>query len=345
MAKRIVILGAGESGAGAAVLAKKQGFDTFVSDMSMIKSKYKDMLNERGIAWEEGKHTEELILNADEVIKSPGIPNDAPMILKLKAQGTPIISEIEFAGRYTNAKMICITGSNGKTTTTSLIYHIFKKAGLNVGLAGNIGQSLAFQVAEYNYDYYVIELSSFQLDNMYKFHANIAVLMNITPDHLDRYDHKMQNYVDAKFRIIQNQTDEDAFIFWNDDPIIQRELHKYGIHGHYYPFAEQKEEGAAAYVEKDKVCFTKPIAFNMEQEELADCIYYLLYIWQQLGYNQEKDELQLTGKFKDKEGLLTGLRKYLRQVFIINPKAEFNRSEISKIEDIPFDMQTLILCE
>jgi UDP-N-acetylmuramoylalanine--D-glutamate ligase len=243
MAKRIVILGAGESGAGAAVLAQKQGFDTFVSDMSLIKDKYKNMLNERGIQWEEGRHTEELILNADEVIKSPGIPNDAPMILKLKEQGTPIISEIEFAGRYTNAKMICITGSNGKTTTTSLIYHIFKKAGLNVGLAGNIGQSLAYQVAECNYDYYVIELSSFQLDNMYKFHANIAVLMNITPDHLDRYDYKMQNYVDAKFRIIQNQTDNDAFIFWNDDPVIQKELHKYGIHGHYYPFAEKKEEG------------------------------------------------------------------------------------------------------
>ena len=205
MAKRIVILGAGESGAGAAVLAKKQGFDTFVSDMSTIKDTYKNMLNERGIEWEEGKHTESLILNADEVIKSPGIPNDAPMILKLKSQGTPIISEIEFAGRYTNAKMICITGSNGKTTTTSLIYHIFKKAGMNVGLAGNIGQSLAYQVAECNYDYYVIELSSFQLDNMYKFHANIAVLMNITPDHLDRYDHQMQNYVDAKFRIIQNR--------------------------------------------------------------------------------------------------------------------------------------------
>ena len=210
MAKRIVILGAGESGAGAAVLAKKQGFDTFVSDMSTIKDIYKNMLNERGIEWEEGKHTESLILNADEVIKSPGIPNDAPMILKLKSQGTPIISEIEFAGRYTNAKMICITGSNGKTTTTSLIYHIFKKAGMNVGLAGNIGQSLAYQVAECNYDYYVIELSSFQLDNMYKFHANIAVLMNITPDHLDRYDHQMQNYVDAKFRIIQNQTPDDA---------------------------------------------------------------------------------------------------------------------------------------
>ena len=266
---RIVILGAGESGAGAAVLAQKKGFDTFVSDMSLIKDKYKAMLNERGIQWEEGKHTEELILNADEVIKSPGIPNDAPIILKLKNQGTPIISEIEFAGRYTNAKMICITGSNCKTTTTSLIYHIFKKAGLNVGLAGNIGQSLAYQVAECNYDYYVIELSSFQLDNMYKFHANIAVLMNITPDHLDRYGFEMQNYVDAKFRIIQNQTDDDAFIFWNDDPIIQKELHKYGIHGQYFPFAEKNEEGVAAFTEENKVYFTRPIAFNMEQEELA----------------------------------------------------------------------------
>ena len=269
MAKRIVILGAGESGAGAAVLAKKQGFDTFVSDMSLIKDKYKNMLNMKGIQWEEGRHTEELILNADEVIKSPGIPNDAPMILKLKAQGTPIISEIEFAGRYTHAKMICITGSNGKTTTTSLIYHIFKKAGLNVGLAGNIGQSLAFQVAECNYDYYIIELSSFQLDNMYKFHANIAVLMNITPDHLDRYEYKMQNYVDAKFRIIQNQTDDDAFVFWNDDPIIQRELHKYGIHGHYYPFAEKAGEGLAAFVKETKLYFNEPFAFNMEQEDLA----------------------------------------------------------------------------
>lgn len=269
MAKRIVILGAGESGAGAAVLAQKKGFDTFVSDMSVIKEKYKSLLNERGIAWEEGKHTEELILNADEVIKSPGIPNNAPMILKIKERNIPVISEIEFAGRYTNAKMICITGSNGKTTTTSLIYHIFRKAGLNVGLAGNIGQSLAYQVAECNFDYYVIELSSFQLDNMYQFHADIAILMNITPDHLDRYDYKMQNYVDAKFRIIQNQTDNDAFIFWNDDPIIQKELSKYGIHGHYYPFAEDKKEGLAAFVDQNKVCFTKPIDFNMEQEELA----------------------------------------------------------------------------
>ena len=269
MAKRIVVLGAGESGVGAAILAQKKGFEVFVSDMSMIKDKYKNMLVERGIEWEEGQHTESLILNADEAIKSPGIPNNAPMIVKLKDLGVPVISEIEFAGRYTSAQMICITGSNGKTTTTSLIYHIFKKAGLNVGLAGNIGRSLALQVAECNYDFYVIELSSFQLDNMYQFHANIAVLMNITPDHLDRYDYKMQNYVDAKFRIIQNQTDDDAFVFWNDDPVIQKELHKYGIHGQYYPFAENKENGLAAYTEKSKIYFTRPVDFNMEQEDLA----------------------------------------------------------------------------
>lgn len=238
--KRIAILGAGESGAGAAVLAKVKGFETFVSDMSAIKDKYKELLDSHQIAWEEGHHTEKLILNADEVIKSPGIPNDAPIILKLKAQGTPVISEIEFAGRYTDAKMICITGSNGKTTTTSLIYHIFKSAGLNVGLAGNIGKSLALQVAEDYHDYYIIELSSFQLDNMYNFRANIAVLMNITPDHLDRYDHCMQNYIDAKFRITQNQTPDDAFIFWNDDPIIRQELAKHGLKAHLYPFAAVK---------------------------------------------------------------------------------------------------------
>lgn len=267
--KRIVILGAGESGAGAAVLAQVKGLDTFVSDQGTIKDKYKALLNQYGIDWEEGGHTEEKILNADEVVKSPGIPCDTPLMLKLKAQGTPVISEIEFAGRYTDAKMICVTGSNGKTTTTSLIYHIFKSAGMNVGLAGNIGQSLALQVATKHYDYYVIELSSFQLDNMYKFRANIAVLMNITPDHLDRYNHCMQNYVDAKFRITQNQTPDDAFIFWNDDPIIQKELHKYGIHGQYYPFAEKREEGLAAFTEENKIYFTKPIEFNMEQEELA----------------------------------------------------------------------------
>ena len=267
---RIVVLGAGESGAGAAVLAKVKGFDTFVSDMSAIKDKYKELLNKHGITWEEGQHTEELILNADEVVKSPGIPNDAPLILKLKEKGISIISEIEFAGRYTNAKMICITGSNGKTTTTSLIYHIFKSAGLNVGLAGNIGNSLALQVAMEKHDYYVIELSSFQLDNMYKFRANIAVLMNITPDHLDRYDHCMQKYVDAKFRIIRNQTAEDAFIFWNDDPIIAREIAKRHPQATLYPFAETHEAGVKGYTEDKKIIIeTSNGTLTMEEYLLA----------------------------------------------------------------------------
>ncbi len=267
--KRIVVLGAAESGAGAAVLAKKKGFDVFVSDMSTIKDKYKELLNSHGIVWEEGRHTEELILNADEVIKSPGIPENAPMILKLKEKKIPIISEIEFAGRYTHAKMICITGSNGKTTTTSLIYHILKNAGYNVGLAGNIGRSLALQVAEEEHDYYVIELSSFQLDNMYDFKADIAVLMNITPDHLDRYDFKMQNYVDAKMRIIQNQTPQDAFVFWNDDPIVAAELKKYNIKARLCPFSEFKSNSVIGYVDKDEYVIEGPTPFNMEQEELA----------------------------------------------------------------------------
>lgn len=269
MAKKIVVLGAGESGTGAAILAQKENFDVFVSDMSAIKDKYKAELQKRGIEFEELRHSEECILQADEVIKSPGIPNDAPLILKLREQGTSIISEIEFAGRYSDSKMVCITGSNGKTTTTSLIYHIFKMAGLNVGLAGNIGNSLAWQVAEDPHDYYIIELSSFQLDNMYDFKADIAVLMNITPDHLDRYGFEMQNYVDAKFRIIQNQTEADAFVYWNDDPIIQRELKRYGLRARLFPFAEAKAAGLGAFVENGQVVFTGPAKFNMEQEELA----------------------------------------------------------------------------
>lgn len=269
MAKRIVILGAGESGSGAAILAKRKGLETFVSDMSSIQEHYKEMLDKEGIPWEEGIHTESLITNADEVIKSPGIPEDAPMVLKCKEKNIPVISEIEFASRYTHAKMICVTGSNGKTTTTSLIYHIFKSAGLNVGLAGNIGRSLALQVAEHEYEYYVLELSSFQLDNMYKFRANIAVLLNITPDHLDRYAFKMQNYVDAKMRITRNQTPEDAFIYWNDDPVVKEELIKHVFQAKHYPFAGHKEKDAIAYVENGKIIFTEPVAFNMEQEELA----------------------------------------------------------------------------
>lgn len=267
--KRIVILGAGESGAGAAVLAKQKGFDVFVSDTSSIRDKYKQMLDDHHIEWEEGHHTEEKILNADEVIKSPGIPKEAPMVQKLMAQGTHIISEIEFAGRYTDSKMICITGSNGKTTTTSLIYHIFKEAGYDAGLAGNIGKSLALQVAEEPHQYYIIELSSFQLDNMYDFHANIAILLNITPDHLDRYDYKFQNYVDAKMRIIQNQTAQDSFIYWNDDPVIKRELDKYDIKAVQCPFSELKEKGSIGYIEEGQYKLEYPTPFNMEQEELS----------------------------------------------------------------------------
>ena len=267
--KRIVILGAGESGAGAAVLAKKEGFDVFVSDMSKISDKYKEMLNNHGIAWEEGEHTEELILNADEIIKSPGIPDKAPMVKKAIEKGIHIISEIEFAGRYSSSKMICITGSNGKTTTTSLIYHIFKNAGYDVGLAGNIGNSLALQVAEEPHEYYVIELSSFQLDNMYEFKADIAILLNITPDHMDRYDYCMQNYVDSKMRIIQNQTKEDTFIYWNDDPIIKKELEKYDIKAFKCPFSEVKERGSIGYLESGMYKIEVPTPFNMEQESLS----------------------------------------------------------------------------
>ena len=234
--KRIVVLGAGESGTGAAILAKEKGFEVFVSDCGTISDPYRALLDQNCIAWEDGRHSEELILNADEVVKSPGIPLTAPLIQKLQAQGTPIISEIEFASRYTNAKMICITGSNGKTTTTSLIYYILRNAGLNVGLAGNIGNSLALQVAREDHDYYVIELSSFQLDNMYDFKADIAILLNITPDHLDRYDFKFQNYVDAKFRITRNQTADDAFIYWAEDPVIDRELGRLNLGATLYPY-------------------------------------------------------------------------------------------------------------
>ena len=250
--RRIVVLGAGESGSGAAILAKEKGFDVFVSDCGTISEPYRALLDQNGVAWEDGQHTEALILNADEVVKSPGIPLNAPLIQKLQAQGTPIISEIEFAARYTKAKMICITGSNGKTTTTSLIYYILQRAGLDVGLAGNIGNSLALQVAHEDHAYYVIELSSFQLDNMYDFKADIAILLNITPDHLDRYDFKFQNYIDAKFRITRNQTADDAFIYWAEDPIIDKEMKKLQLGATLYPYG-----------------FTQPNPLPVSEEELA----------------------------------------------------------------------------
>ena len=268
--KRIVILGGGESGVGAAILAKKQGFDVFLSDLAEIKPEYKTQLEQNAILWEEKQHSEEKILNADEVIKSPGIPDKAPLIKKLLAQGTPVISEIEFAGRYTKAKMICITGSNGKTTTTMLVYHILKNAGLNVGLAGNVGKSLALQVATELFDYFVVELSSFQLDGMIQFKADIAILLNITPDHLDRYDYNFQNYVDSKFRITQNQTPEDAFIFWGSDPVIKAELAKRNIQSLMYPFAIERDEKTKAFIENDEMIIkTLKDYFSMPKTDLA----------------------------------------------------------------------------
>ncbi len=251
--KKIVILGAGESGTGTAILAKSKGFDVFVSDMGKIKDSYKQELDKRNIKWEETKHTEELILSADEVVKSPGIPDKAPIIQKLKNKNIPVISEIEFAGRYTNAKTICITGSNGKTTTTLLTYYMLQNAGLNVGLAGNIGKSFAWQVAEQNFDYYVLELSSFQLDGMYDFKADIAILLNITPDHLDRYDYKFENYIRSKFRIVNNQTNEDYFIYFADDKVIQEFMPKFKINSQKLPFSFIEEPENGAFVKNNQL--------------------------------------------------------------------------------------------
>ena len=251
-------------------MAKKKGFDVFLSDLSEIKPEYKTLLDNSEITWEEKQHTEELILNADEIIKSPGIPDKAPLIKKLHALGIPIISEIEFAGRYTKAKMICITGSNGKTTTTMLVYHILQNAGLNVGLAGNVGHSLALQVANDSFEYYVLELSSFQLDGMTEFKADIAILLNITPDHLDRYEYNFQNYVDSKFRITQNQTADDAFIFLENDPIIKAELAKRNIQSAMYPFAIERTEKTKAFIENDELIIeTLKSLFTMPTTDLA----------------------------------------------------------------------------
>ena len=270
--EKIVILGGGESGVGAAILAQKKGCEVFLSDSGSLKPKYKEMLEEHHIPYEEGHHTEEKILDATEVIKSPGIPPYAPLVKKIAAKGIPVLSEIEYAARFTDARMVCITGSNGKTTTTLLIYHILRKAGLNVGLAGNVGQSLALQVAdeEHPHDIYVIELSSFQLENMYRFKANVAVLLNITPDHLDRYDHKFENYVEAKFRIIRNQTPDDYFVYWDGDPVIARQLEHVKIEARALPFGVDREDQAAAWIEGKMVEVQTPQErWEMSRDDLS----------------------------------------------------------------------------
>lgn len=254
-------MGGAESGVGAAVLAKVKGFDVFLSDNGKIKPEYKETLDKWGINYEEGGHTEEKILSADEVIKSPGIPSSVPIIKKLEALHTPIISEIEFASRYDNSKKICITGSNGKTTTTSLIYYLFKQAGLDVGLGGNIGKSYAFQVATEKHDYYVLEISSFQLDGCYDFRPDIAIITNITPDHLDRYDYNMENYVRAKFRITRNLRPQDCFIFDSDDQITIGHLDQILVQAKQLPYTQEKKVSQGAYLDSDK------IVLEYEQDE------------------------------------------------------------------------------
>lgn len=267
----LVVLGGGESGVGAAVLGKDKGFEVLLSDSGKIPEKYRSTLDAEQIEYEEGGHSEERILTATLVVKSPGIPPTAPLVKKLAEQGTPILSEIEFAGRYTDAKMVCITGSNGKTTTTLLTYHILKDAGLNVGLAGNVGKSLALQVARDRHDVYVIELSSFQLENMYSFKADVAVITNITPDHLDRYDYKMENYVAAKFRILQNQTEEDYFIYWQDDPVVTAQIAGMQLEAMQLPFSEMRQKDTAAWVDDNNIIhFHTPMdVFEIPRDRLS----------------------------------------------------------------------------
>ena len=267
--KNIVILGAGESGVGAAILAKKMGWNVFVSDFGAIKEVYKKELNERGFEWEEGKHSEQRILQADLIIKSPGIPENVPLIKKLRENGVKIISEIEFGGYYSKAKTICITGSNGKTTTTMLTYHILQKATINVGLAGNVGTSFAKQIAENDFEWYVLELSSFQLDDMFEFKADIAILTNITPDHLDRYNYEMQNYVNSKFRILQNQTENDWFIYNYDDTIIQAEIAKRTINAKTAPFSLKEELKNGGFANEQQITININEKFTMSIHDLA----------------------------------------------------------------------------
>lgn len=270
--KKLVVLGGGISGYGSAILARRKGFDVFLSDSGRIADRYRMKLEAWGVPYEEGGHSEERILAASECVKSPGIPDSAPIVRKLRERGVPVISEIEFAGRYLDgARTICITGSNGKTTTTSLVYRILRDAGCNVALGGNIGESFAYSVATGRYDWHVLELSSFQLDGMFRFRADIGVLTNITPDHLDRYDYKMQNYVNAKFRILQNMTPKDSFIYWHDDPVVAAQLRNMEVEAAMYPFAEHREEDTAAYIDADDemVVSTPGTSLTMPRADLA----------------------------------------------------------------------------
>lgn len=349
--KYIVILGAGESGVGAALLAQKQGFDVFVSDFGPIADPYKNDLIQANIAFEENGHTDDLILPASQVVKSPGIPNKAPIIKKLIEKNIPIFSEIEFAGAYTQAKMICITGSNGKSTTTLLTYHILKNAGLNIGLAGNIGKSFARQVAFENFDFYVLEISSFMLDNMYKFKADIAVLLNITPDHLDRYDYKMENYSDSKFRIIQNQGPEDVFIYCADDTETQKGLLKHKIHAQAFPFSIEKVLENGAFLQNDQITIklhqTQDL-FTMSLKDLALQGKHNIYNSMASGIVAKVLELR-NESIRESMGSFTNIEHRLEHVarisgidFINDSKATNVNSTWYALESMPSDVVLIL---
>ena len=348
--KRIVILGAGESGVGAAKLAQKQGFDVFVSDFGGIADRYKIALQELNIAFEEKQHTEALILNATEVIKSPGIPSTAPIVKALKQNAIPVISEIEFAKRYTNAKTICITGSNGKSTTTMLTYHILQNAGLNVGLAGNIGQSFAAQVADKNFDWYVLEISSFMLDDMFDFRADIAVLLNITPDHLDRYDYKMENYAASKMRIVQNQTKNDVFIFCADDEETQNIIPKITINAIQYPFSIQKKVESGAYLQDNTLHINTPLKqeFTMSISELALQGKHNIYNSMASGIVAKVLELrnetirESMGNFKNIEHRLEFVAKISDVTYINDSKATNVNSTWYALESVGTDVVLIL---
>ena len=349
--KYIVILGAGESGVGAALLAQKQGFDVFVSDFGSIADQYKNDLIQANIAFEENGHNDDLILSASQVVKSPGIPDKAPIIKKLIEKNIPSLSEIEFAGAYTKAKMICITGSNGKSTTTLLTYHILKNAGLNIGLAGNIGKSFARQVAFENFDFYVLEISSFMLDNMYQFKADIAVLLNITPDHLDRYDYKMENYSDSKFRIIQNQGPEDVFIYCADDAETQKGLLKHQVHAQAFPFSIEKVLENGAFLQNDQITIklhqTQDL-FTMSLKDLALQGKHNIYNSMASGIVAKVLELR-NESIRESMGSFTNIEHRLEHVarisgidFINDSKATNVNSTWYALESMPSDVVLIL---
>ncbi len=339
---RLVILGAGESGVGAAILGKDKGFDVFVSDMGNISDSYKTTLQKEGIAFEEGQHTEKLILNADLVVKSPGIPEKAPLIKKLRSRGLAVISEIEFAAQYTDAKLFCITGSNGKTTTTLLTYHILKNAGMNVGLAGNIGNSFALQVAREEHEAYVLEISSFMLDDMYHFRADVAVILNITPDHLDRYDYKMENYVASKFRMVQNQKASDYFIYCIDDPETKAALERHPTAAMHLPFTQEGKVNIGAYLDEEKnlnILIPNREAFIMNIEELSLQGKHNVYNNMASGLVAKAQELR-SNTMKESMGSFVNVEHRLEHVACIGGVNYINDSKATNVNSVWYALES-----